>query len=181
MPKKNSHVNRKAWNLLRLALLWARKGGVFKRRLMMELRVLPKFIKSLGHNTPRDKIYYGERELSFDKTPIFNVKMHRPASMRFLIPCIAPPVDFDYDFDADDHYHDDRDGGYGYGYDYGRSYLKNEEEEEEEETSEEKIPLEEQGIDLRAEEFIAKFYQQIKMQRQISYLEYNENLNRSTT
>ncbi|XP_044480962.1 uncharacterized protein LOC123223376 [Mangifera indica] len=172
MPKKNGDVSRRAWNLLRAALLWARKGGLFKRRLMMELRVLPKFIRSLGHNTPPDQIYYGERELSFDKTPIFKVKMHRLASMRFLIPCIDPPVDFDYDFDLDD---DDEDGD---GYDYGRkSYLENEEQVVEEE----KIPLEEQGIDLRAEEFIAKFYEQIKMQRQISYLEYNESLNKTTT
>ncbi|KAJ4727767.1 Long cell-linked locus protein, putative, expressed [Melia azedarach] len=177
MPKKNSDVTQRAWNLLRLALLWARKGGVFKRRLMMELRLVPKFIKSLGRATPRDQLHYGERELSFDKTPIFHVKMHRPASMRYLIPCITPQVDFDFDFDDDDGVD---------GYDDGRqSFLKNGEDDddhqEEEyiygyEAVEEKIPIEEQGIDLRAEEFIAKFYQQIKMQRQISYLEYNERL-----
>ncbi|XP_044492760.1 uncharacterized protein LOC123216412 [Mangifera indica] len=176
MTKKSSDVSRRVWNLLRLALLWARKSGVFKRCLTMEVGVLRKFIKSLGPNTPRDQIYYGERELSFDKTPIFNAKMHHPASMRYLIPCMAPPVDFDYDFDIDDHYHDEGDGGYAYDY-RRKSCLKNEEEYEEA-TTEEKIPLEEQGIDLRAEEFIAKFYQQIKMQRQISYL---ERLNKSTT
>ncbi|KAL5859204.1 hypothetical protein ACOSQ4_000500 [Xanthoceras sorbifolium] len=178
MAKKKSGADNRTWNLLRLALLWTRKGGVLRKRLMMELRVVPKFIKSLGHSTSRDQIHYGERELSFDKTPIFHVKMHRPASMRYLIPCITPQVDFDYDFDLDNDY--DQNEGYGYGYDCGTNiYLKNEEEEEEEyghECGEEKVALEEEeGIDSRAEEFIANFYRQIKMQKQISYLECWEN------
>ncbi|KAK3194222.1 hypothetical protein Dsin_025532 [Dipteronia sinensis] len=150
-----------------MALLWTKKGGVLRRRLMMELRVVPKFIKNLQNSTSRDQLHYGERELSFDKTPVFHVKMHRPASMRFLIPCITPQADFDYDFDLDN---DEYDQNYGYG---SESYLKNDEQEEEEEES---VAVEEEGIDSRAEKFIAKFYDQIKMQRQISYLEYNERL-----
>ncbi|KAK3416297.1 hypothetical protein EUGRSUZ_H01752 [Eucalyptus grandis] len=49
-------------------------------------------------------IRYGERELSFDKTLLFHVKMHRPGSStrsRFhlpRIPCISPDVDFEYGF-----------------------------------------------------------------------------------
>lgn len=189
MPKKTNDVTQRAWNLLRLGLLWARKGGVFKRRLMTELRVVPKFVKRLGHatSTRRDRLHYGERELSFDKTPIFNVKMHRPASMRYLlIPCITPTqqVDFDYDFDDDG---DTEDGVYGYDYDNSgsgkKSFLKDNEERARYaygyEANEEIILPEEEGIDLRAEEFIVNFYQQIKMQRQISYLEYNERLTNS--
>lgn len=170
MAKKKSHVSNRAWHLLRLALLWARKGGVFKRRLMMELRVVPKFLKGLGHSTPRDQLHYGERELSFDKTPIFHVKMHRPNSMRFNIPCITPQVDFDYDFDDVSE-----DGGEVAA---GRRsfFLKSAEDEEEygyEACEEERIAVEEEeGIDLRAEEFIAKFYEQMRLQRQISYLQY---------
>ncbi|KAJ0980610.1 hypothetical protein J5N97_008865 [Dioscorea zingiberensis] len=38
---------------------------------------------------------------------------------------------------------------------------------------------EEEGIDVKAEEFIAKFYQQMKLQRQVSLLQYNEMLYRS--
>ncbi|XWS31790.1 hypothetical protein CRYUN_Cryun23aG0106400 [Craigia yunnanensis] len=100
MPKKKSDVAQKAWSLLRLALLWTRKGGVFKRRLKMELRLVPKFLKGLGHTTaPRDQIsHYKERQLSFNETPIFHVKIRRPASIRFLLPCISPEeVDFDID------------------------------------------------------------------------------------
>ena len=38
---------------------------------------------------------------------------------------------------------------------------------------------EEEEIDSKAEEFIARFYDQMKLQRQISYLQYNEMLERS--
>lgn len=175
MAKQNDDIGRRAWNILRLALLWARKGGVFKRRLTMELRLVPKFIKSLGSANQSDKIHYGERELSFDKTPIFHVKMHRPNSMRFhlpRIPCLTPQVDFDYDFDGGD---DDQ-----YSYDSGRkSFLKGAAGDDEE--ADETASYGEESIDMRAEEFIANFYHQMKLQRQISYLQYNEMLNRGTS
>ena len=87
-----------------MALLWERKGGIFKKWHMFELRNLfSKHLKALAHhsNSFDNGRYLGEKQLSFDDTPVFNVKMHRPASMRFLLPCIAPPVDFDYDFELD--------------------------------------------------------------------------------
>jgi hypothetical protein len=103
MSLKNRNVGRRAWNILRLSLLWARKSGVFRRKLVTELRLVPKYLKCLGHKTtPAHHIHYFERELSFDETPMFNVKMYRPSSMRFLLPCINPDVDFDYDFNDDD-------------------------------------------------------------------------------
>ncbi|XVF80646.1 hypothetical protein PTKIN_Ptkin15bG0090800 [Pterospermum kingtungense] len=188
LPEKNSDIGRRAWNLLRLALLWTRKGGLFKRRLMMEIRLVPKFLKGLGHSTAphrHDQIsHYKERELSFDETPICHFKMHRPASMRFLIPCISyEEVDFDYDFGIDEY---DRASGYDSG---RKSYSTGSEKEEEGQEKEcgyegcdEKspYPLEEEGIDSKAEKFIAKFYEEMKLQRQISYTEYTEMLNRDT-
>lgn len=196
MAKRNSDVGRRAWNILRIALLWPCKGEVLRRRLMAELRLLPKFIRGLGHvdttSAQRNRIIrYGERQLSFDKTPIFpriTVKVNGSASMRFLhnhIPCLNPPVvDFDdYEFGRDE---------YDVVYDSARkSFLTNGEDQEyydeegEEEEEEKYVPLqendnEENNIDTRAEEFIAKFYKQIKLQRQISYLQYNEMLNRGT-
>lgn len=140
---------------------------------MFELRNLfSKHLKALAHHNAVDNdrylSRYGEKQLSFDETPIFNVKMHRPASMRFLFPCIAPPVDFDYDFELDGQ--DDTDDVTSKGY-YDNSChgicdraAKDDQEEEEE-----------KGVDLRAEEFIANFYEQMKLQRQISYLQYKEN------
>lgn len=173
MPRKNSNVGRRAWNFIRLALLWARKGGVFRGRFLSgHLRVhMPKFIKNIG--TRGDRIEYTtERELTFDKTPVIHIKIHRPNSMRFLIPipCINPPVDFDYDFTGEDE-----EGPYS----ARKSFLNGNGVEDEEqyyyEYNEEEIHGEADGeVDLKAEEFIAQFYAQMKLQRQISYLEYKD-------
>ncbi|KAK8269366.1 hypothetical protein V6Z12_D11G125500 [Gossypium hirsutum] len=177
--KKSDAAAQRAWRLLRLFLLWTRKSGVLRRRLMMELRLVPKFLKGLGHSSPSPpgQIYFKERQLSFDETPIFHVKMHRPASMRFLLPCISPQdVDFDYDFgiDGEDEV---------YGYDSGIKSDSCEKQGEEQGNDKERkrtctLPLEEEGIDSKADKFIANFYEQMKLQRQISYLEYTEMLNR---
>lgn len=173
---KKSNTARRAWNNLRLALLWARKGGVLRRRLMLNL---PKYIKSLRHHERRGALRaYGERQLSFDDTPVIHVRMHRPSSLRFKlphIPCINPArVDFDFDFN------DDNDEGFYYDDVVARkSFLKSADDDEEyygyDQVCEDKIQeSDDQGIDMKAEEFIAKFYEQIKLQRQISYLQYHD-------
>ncbi|MCD9638779.1 hypothetical protein HAX54_022931 [Datura stramonium] len=166
MQRKSSMVARRAWNVLRLALLWARKGGILKNgRHLVDLRLLPKYIiKSLRRHT--NELHYGEREFSFDDTPVIHVKMHRPASLRFKmpnIPCIKPQVDFDFDFDFDN--------------DYDEMYPDNNVGEDREVSDQEiTAGAGDEAIDMKAEEFIAKFYEQIKLQRQISYLQYHETL-----
>ncbi|XP_057516650.1 uncharacterized protein LOC130797882 [Amaranthus tricolor] len=160
---------RRAWRLLRLTLIWAQKGGLLKCRLMDELRLMPKYL--VGHHKKSlDMIRYGERELSFDETPVLHLRMSRPASLRFKIPCIKPEVaDFDYDFGNDGNDYDDvRYGNYG----ARRSFLRNnvDDYEDRNEICEEEMVYEDDaGIDVKAEEFIANFYQQMKMQRQISF------------
>ncbi|CAA0843296.1 Unknown protein [Striga hermonthica] len=185
MPKKSSiGGRRRAWDFVRLALLWARKGGIFRNRLIVSLKSVEKgMLRKLRHSsqTPRGgALIYGERELSFDETPVVHVRMSRRplGSMRFKlphIPCIEPHVvDFDYDFEFGD--------GEGYDYDVGEachsvkdssfvveSFENGVEEDEEEEEEEE----EEEGIDVKAELFIAKFYEQMKLQRQMSRLQYS--------
>ncbi|KAL0459743.1 UNVERIFIED_CONTAM: hypothetical protein Slati_0601500 [Sesamum latifolium] len=179
MSKKSSVVARRAWNILRLALLWARKGGLFRNRLMLNFNL---YVRKLLHSNvdARGALAYGDREFSFDDTPIIHVKMHRgsSSSLRFKmphIPCIKPQVDFDYDFDYDDDDEDVKNDQDEMSSDHERrrlSFLKDvEEDEEEEETTKESCDDEE--IDLKAEEFIARFYEQMKLQRQISYLQYN--------
>ncbi|KAI8574810.1 hypothetical protein RHMOL_Rhmol01G0382500 [Rhododendron molle] len=171
MHKKKSGVANRAWNLLRLALLWARKGGPFKHGLMLDLRLFPKFLKTglIGQSsTQRAAIYYGERELSFDDTPIIPVKMHRPSSLRFRlprIPCIIPPVDFDYNFNFDDN--KDFLSRYKFEYDEGRKSFSNGGDDDDDENCE---VCEDEGIDAKAEQFIAKFYEQMRMQRQQYHL-----------
>lgn len=191
-------VGQRAWKLLRMALLWARKGGVFKHRLMMELRVVPKFLKnhlgtSASSTKSRPQIHYFERELSFDKTPLFNLKMHRPPSMRFNIPCLNPPLVL---HDDDDHlFHYDH-----YGDEGRKSFLTNTDNADDIDIDDDGDDLdlgitlsddngaaayscanyEDEAVDRKADEFIAKFYQQMKLQRQISNLQYNDMLNRGT-
>ncbi|XP_055815151.1 uncharacterized protein LOC129884906 [Solanum dulcamara] len=159
--KSRTMVARRAWNVLRLSLLWARKGGIFKNKHLVDLRLLPKYIKSLRHTNDHYRtLYYGEREFSFDDTPIIHVKMHRPASLRFKmpnIPCIKPQVDNNND-DAP-----------------RKSFLNTVDQLEDECVSCEEISCDE-AIDMKAEEFIAKFYEQIKLQRQLSYLQYHDTL-----
>ncbi|XP_039001295.1 uncharacterized protein LOC120127447 isoform X2 [Hibiscus syriacus] len=190
MPKKNGDVARRAWGLLRLTLLWTRKGGVFKRRLMMELRLVPKFLKGLGRSTTVHtrgvdrQLRYKKRQFSFDETPIIDVKaVHRSSSMRFLLPCIsAEAVDFERFDDLGIE-----------SYSTCSDIVEDEEEQGEEEEwgyegCDEKcpcpytFPVEEEGIDSKAERFIAKFYEQLKLQsRQISDLEDNEMLRRGAS
>ncbi|KAL2507610.1 hypothetical protein Fot_31257 [Forsythia ovata] len=194
MQKKGSTLGRRAWNILRLALLWARKGGILRNKFAINLSLLQKGVKSLRHPNGggRGALIYGEHELSFDQTPIFHVKMHRLSSLRFKmphIPCINPHVDFDYDFE----FNDDLDRIY-YNDMPRKSFLKGVEDDVDHENDhdhhddhgfdqdcEEIYGPSDEGIDLKAEQFIAKFYEQMKMQRQISYLQYNDLLNRGSS
>lgn len=186
MGKKKAALAGRAWNLLRLALVWVRKGGAFKRGSMLDLRLVARSLKSLkpgGRHS--DKLSYGEREFSFEETPAFHFKT--PSIRLPRLPCITPAADFD----RDDNYiffkrekkneffnkefqeecsMDCCEGGEDDGVDCF---------DEEGVSCGELIEVEEeQGIDSKAEEFIAKFYEQMKLQRQVSLLQYNEMLHR---
>ncbi|WOL18435.1 hypothetical protein Cni_G27230 [Canna indica] len=166
----------RAWRLLRLALLWARKGGALKRGIFVDLRVKPGYLKSLKLPGGRraDRLRFGEREFSFEETPAFHFKTP-PMRLHLRIPCITPAAaDFDYD-GLDDLVFAERDTYCGYSIDdiaddstsiADQRELEDGVEEEEEEV----------GIDRKAEKFIEKFYEQMKMQRQISWIQYNEML-----
>jgi hypothetical protein len=165
MKKTSSSRSRRAWNVLRLALLWTRKGGsVFNLKLIR----LPNYMKAIRIRNQKSTVgyHYGERQLSFDDTPVFHVKMHRPPSLRFRlphIPCINPHIDLRFD-DEDllsQYLDDDKLDNCT----ARLSFLKPGDDEDAEE---------DEGIDRKAEEFIANFYQQIRLQRQISLLEYHQ-------
>ncbi|KAL3717668.1 hypothetical protein ACJRO7_009152 [Eucalyptus globulus] len=165
--------------------MWPRRGGVFRRLLAVKFRLaVARFVESIGGGCGYRSsmpLRYGERELSFDETPVFRVKMHRPGGStrsRFRlprIPCISPDVDFEHGF---------FDG------DWERKSLVAVGDGGECVYSEKATGLSEEGgggggggggIDERAEEFIAKFHEQMKLQRQVSYLQYTEMLNRATS
>lgn len=145
-------VAHRAWDLLR-ALLWERRGELHKNTFNIFHRLIRKLINSTNETRRAGALLYGDHEFSFGDTPVVHVRMHRPkTTLPFRMPCIQPRVDdrdfFDEDEDEDamwrDHVH--------------RTCLLKEEAEAEGEMSDD-------GIDRKAEEFIAKFYQEMKQQR----------------
>ncbi|CAD5191676.1 unnamed protein product [Musa acuminata subsp. malaccensis] len=180
--KKVAALPGRAWRQLRLALLWVRKGGVFKRGIFLGLRVVPGYLKSLKPGGRRsDRLHFGEREFSVEETPAFHFKT---PSMRLLrIPCINPDADLDTDDDDLIFAKLDRNA---YLPDKHETKAASEigcEDDDDDDNAvlecEDHAEMEEEDeIDRKAEQFIAKFYQQMKMQRQISLLLYNEMLQR---
>lgn len=166
MARRNTKLTNRAWRLLRIAVLWARKGGMIKQnRVLLQIRLL-KTLK-LRHSRQSPRLQF-EREFSFDETPTFKFKT---PSLRFL-PCITPSVDHDFDRDELDHLFYDRE----------KEHVQIEHDHREEELVElieEGERLEEKGIDAKAEEFITRFYEEMKLQRQISAIRYYEMLERS--
>jgi hypothetical protein len=102
--------------------------------------------------------------------------------MRFLLPCINPDVDFDYDFNDDDdvEYDNGRRSDLIDAGDYDQEFYHGVEVCEEMGFREELQESDAQGVDKRADEFIAKFRQQMRLQRQISLLQYKETASRDT-
>ncbi|XP_078159667.1 uncharacterized protein LOC144555261 isoform X1 [Carex rostrata] len=167
MARRSAKLTNRAWCLLRLAVLWARKGGMFKKnRALLQLRLF-KTLK-LRHSRQSPRLQF-EREFSFEETPNFRFKT---PSLRFL-PCITPSVDHDFDQDETD-----------------LLFYRREKEHEQIEYDDREAEfvelieqgdqrLEEKGIDAKAEEFISRFYEEMKLQRQVSAIQYYEMLERS--
>lgn len=95
------------------------------------------------------------------------VKMYKPTSTRFRIPCFTPGLDDMVDFnncDDDDHHND-------YCFNH-RKYVLEDPVFGEVDTVEDQNDEGDERIDERADKFIAEFYAQMRLQRQISRLEY---------
>ncbi|KAJ3676283.1 hypothetical protein LUZ60_003695 [Juncus effusus] len=173
--RRSTKITNRAWRLLHIAILWARKGSVFKlNRVFLQVRQLH-LLKTLKLKQSRqsDRRYCAEREFSFDETPAFKFKT---PSLRFL-PCIAPDVDNDYDQDEVDFlfYKHDKEC------DNLIEYEKYEYDEREDESVDLIEESEENGIaiDQKAEQFITRFHEEMKLQRQMSAIQYYEMLERS--
>uniref|UniRef100_A0A0E0NTY5 Uncharacterized protein n=1 Tax=Oryza rufipogon TaxID=4529 RepID=A0A0E0NTY5_ORYRU len=183
--QQKASIGRRAWRLLRLAVLWARKGSaVHSLRLLSNLRRAGVGLGVVGRG---DRLGYGEREYSIEETPAFRFRTPSARVLR-LIPCIAPAVP-------------DTPGLYG---DEDRYFFCRWDTEptttmasrasaaafRDGAMEEQLLELsmleasaaavtEDAGVDAKAEEFIAKFHAQMKLQRQISWLQYNEMMERS--
>uniref|UniRef100_A0ACD5YPQ1 Uncharacterized protein n=1 Tax=Avena sativa TaxID=4498 RepID=A0ACD5YPQ1_AVESA len=184
---RKASVGGKAWRLLRLAVLWARKGSsVHSLRLLKTLRHGGGVGLRWGR---KDQLRYGEREFSIDETPAFRFRTPSARVLRF-IPCIAPAVpDTPCDYDDGRYFFRERDegcvvGDY-YGDDGGEPSECGVDSVEDEQLLERALVEaaaeggEDAGVDVKADEFIAKFYAQMKLQRQISWLQYNDMMQRS--
>lgn len=123
--------------------------------------------------TTHDPNPYRERQFSFNKTPISHFKSQKPASTRFQhlphIPCINPSVALDDEDGGDGVYGGgcetrgvgrggEEDGGCGSEMGVGGLEVE--------------VGWNEEEIDSKAEEFIARFYEQMKLQRQLSNLQH---------
>lgn len=183
---KKPTFRRRAWRLLRLAVLWARRGSAAH-----SLRLL----RTLRRGGRDDRLRYGEREFSIDETPAFRFRTPSARVLR-LIPCIVPAVPDTPGVYGDDSYffcsaleREAADCSVGY---YGREPSECDGEDEQliertmmeascagADAAGEEGGEDDAGVDVKAEEFIAKFYAQMKLQRQISWLQYNEMMGRS--
>ncbi|KAG8063701.1 hypothetical protein GUJ93_ZPchr0003g18267 [Zizania palustris] len=176
--QQKASIGRRAWRLLRLAMLWARNGGaVHSLRLLSNLR---RAGLSLGVGGGRgDRLQYGEREFSIDETPAFRFRAPSARVLR-LIPCIVPTVPDTPSFSGDEHRYffsgPEPECSIGY---YDGEPSQCDEEEASAATTDGAGGGDDAGVDAKAEEFIAKFHAQMKLQRQISWLQYNEMMERS--
>ncbi|XP_078159669.1 uncharacterized protein LOC144555262 [Carex rostrata] len=165
MARRSAKLTNRAWRLLRLTVLWAQKGSMFKQNCALQLRLF-KTLK-LRHSRQSPRLQF-EREFSFEETPSFRFKT---PSLRFL-PCITPSVDHDFDRDEADLLFYQREKEH-------EQFEYDDREEGFVELIEERERLEEKGIDTKAEEFISRFYEEMKLQRQVSAIQYYEMLERS--
>jgi hypothetical protein len=187
---KKASISGKAWRLLRLAVLWARKGSAAR-----SLRLLKTLRRSgLGlHGRRNDQLRYGEREFSIDETPSFRFRTPSARVLRF-IPCIATAVPDTPARYGEDRYffcdarEKDEEGCSGDYYDDAELSECGVEDDQLLERAMMEASCgnvdaaeggEDAGVDVKADEFIAKFYAQMKLQRQISWLQYNEMMHRS--
>ncbi|KAG8096293.1 hypothetical protein GUJ93_ZPchr0013g37759 [Zizania palustris] len=191
-------IGRRAWLLLRLAVLWARKGSAVHRlRLLSNLRRAG--LRLGGGGGRGDRLWYGEREFSIDETPTFRFRTPSARVLRF-IPCITTTVpDTPGIYGNEDRYFfcpQETEPGCSVGYYDGEPRECDDEEAIRSDAVAEEQLLDramveartgttegagcgDAGVDAKAEEFIARFYAQMKLQRQISWLQYNEMMERS--
>lgn len=183
---KKPSLGTRAWRLLRLAVLWARRGGA--AHSLRLLRTLRRHGHGLGAGARRDRLRYGEREFSIDETPAFRFRTPSARVLR-LIPCIAPAAPDTPGLYGDDRYFfsaarveeegDDDAGHYCYGGGDEELMERVVAEACRASTAAGEGGEDDAGVDVRADEFIARFYAQMKLQRQISWLQYNEMMERS--
>ncbi|KAK1320022.1 hypothetical protein QJS10_CPB04g00054 [Acorus calamus] len=170
----NSAMAKKLWNHMRVSFIMARKGLVSKRKLLMDLNLMIKRGKlfrktffnltfqnhhhhpSRGLGRARARAGPQEYEFSCTNTPVFSARAKR----KHYFPCITTVDEEEFDelFMIE------------------RSPLDSPVLDCEEEVGEEVVVVEvdEGRVDEEAEEFIRRFYEQLRLQRRLALLQYQE-------
>ncbi|CAL4951980.1 unnamed protein product [Urochloa decumbens] len=194
-PVRKPSFGTRAWRMLRLAVLWARRGA--------QPAPSPYAPAPRARPRPRRRRRSGSAR--------------RPRACSASSPASPPAVPDTPGLYGDDHRYFFRDAdlardleenaaaaaaAYGYGADQPGSEYEGYEEElswcgDDEQLIERVVAEacrastagsvaageggEDAGVDVKADEFIARFYAQMKLQRQISWLQYNEMMQRSVS
>uniref|UniRef100_A0A0D6R3S4 Uncharacterized protein n=1 Tax=Araucaria cunninghamii TaxID=56994 RepID=A0A0D6R3S4_ARACU len=197
-----NHVSAKRfWNVLRIAFFMIRKGLISKRRMLMDMHVMMKrgkvYGKSLGnlmfHHSRGNNHGVGLREYEFScsNSPapvLFHVPRKKFQIHMPHFPCIHPhPIEEDKEEDPNAFVFPQLD--------YNGEYFTKDCLDQKDLPGPDKLspmlsPLSrrisiysedednDHRVDRQAEEFIARFYEQLRMQQQVSMVQYQEMLAR---
>eukprot|EP01018_Ginkgo_biloba_P030836 Gb_14965 [translate_table: standard] len=179
-------TKKRLWNMLRIALLIIRRGGnLLKHRLSEDFHVAIQRGKDLGknlrslifhhHNTYRLN-YLGEYEFSCTNSPAGPVafdfrkreRHHHFLALGSQMPCKEILLDESVAIVSGNFIQMEYNSGEYSAIQATKNGLVSSDGEDESE----------QQVDREAEEFIGRFYAQMKLQRQISMLNYQEMLAR---
>uniref|UniRef100_A0A0D6QRH8 DUF761 domain-containing protein n=1 Tax=Araucaria cunninghamii TaxID=56994 RepID=A0A0D6QRH8_ARACU len=179
-------IKRRLWNMLRIAVFMIRNGLLKRRHLQQELtkrgKVFTQNLRNLmfhGSSTPPSfALGLRDYEFSCSNSPAFAFTGHRYRHLNNYFSCIYPNVDgsptFAVDYSKEYMTADTlqscdfptvEDVGTHETYNFGNGEELDADDDEEQ-------------VDKKSEEFIARFHKQIKFQRQMSLLQYDEMLAR---
>ncbi|XP_050231713.1 uncharacterized protein LOC126680607 [Mercurialis annua] len=198
-PRVNSMVAKRLWNVLRVSFLMLRKGFVSKRKLMMDMNLMMKrgkFLRKslsnlLSHHHRSRNGRYGLQEYEFScsnsPNPVF---FHLPKRKHhYYFPCINQPQVIEEQEEENGHkamvmmlpitpeYSFNIHLDSSYAYDFAPGEQKHSPSQfsvrisdySSEEENCDSVGINEK-VDDEAEEFITRFYEQLRVQREILFL-----------
>eukprot|EP01018_Ginkgo_biloba_P017887 Gb_28410 [translate_table: standard] len=210
MEVHSPHVNHVAakrfWNVLRIAFFMLRKGLISKRKMLMDMHLMMKrgkvYGKNLGnlmfHHSRTNNQGYGlqEYEFSCSNSPANPVFFHMGKRKHHYFPIHIPHFPCIHPHSLEEK--EEPTAIIIPQLDYNAEYFTKDSLDQKDFPAPEKLspmlsPLsrrisscsgeEDNGdqVDRQAEEFIARFYEQLRLQHQVSLLQYQEMLDRGTT
>ncbi|GLJ50437.1 hypothetical protein SUGI_1074730 [Cryptomeria japonica] len=189
----NHVVAKRLWNMLKVAIFMVRKGIVLKRKFVMDIHMMMKRGKVLGkslgslmfHHSHGKSHHYStglgirEYEFSCSNSPAFpSLSFHwgkKKHNFFPSIPCIQP-----HTAGEDECYSNAIVVSQCEFFTKNNMDLKDLPGVDQSTRPLSPFCCIEERVDREAEEFISRFYQQIQLQRQVSFVQYNEMLARGS-